>query len=478
MVEYTGAAQPPIFMQTPCHLYLLPIGGTAMASLAGLLHEAGNRVSGVDAALYPPTSELLAELGVPVRLGYDPAQIPADLDRVVIGNAVPRTNVEVAAVLERNLPYVSQAEEFGQRFCRDRLSVVVAGTHGKTTTTALTAHLLTEAGLDPTVLVGGVPRGGRPWRLGGGRWTVVEGDEYNTAFFDKGPKFLHYNPHFFVINNVEFDHGDIYPDLDAILAAFRAGVARVAATGHTVVNRDDAGARAVAPAGSTLWYGSSDECDLRCLGHRVIGGDLHADLSWEGGRFTVAAPLVGRHNLDNLMAAVTCALLAGVRPATVAAAAATFPGVRRRLEVVGEVADVLVVDDFAHHPTAVQLTLSGARQRFPGRRLVAVFEPRSLTAGRKAFAAEYERAFAAADLAVVAPVFHRKRLAAEEVLDRNALADALTARGVAALAPDDECDLVREVYAALRPGDVVLCMSSADFGGLPQRVLTALAEGL
>ena len=233
-------------MQKPCHYYLLPIGGTATAALAGLLHEAGEIVSGVDVALYPPTSELLAELGIPVRVGFDPAGIPADLDQVVIGNAIPRTNVEVQAVLARGLPYTSQAAAFGERFCRPARAVVVAGTHGKTTTTALTAHLLTAGGLDPTALIGGVPIGGKPWRLGRGGWTVVEGDEYNTAFFDKGPKFLHYAPHLFVVGNVEFDHGDIYPDLDAILAAFRAGTALVGSGGAVVANAGDDGARAVA----------------------------------------------------------------------------------------------------------------------------------------------------------------------------------------------------------------------------------------
>jgi len=463
-------------MQRSCHLYFLPIGGTAMASLAGLLHEAGDRVSGVDTVLYPPTSELLAELGIPVRLGFDPEAIPSDADRIVIGNAVPRSNPEVAAVLARELPYTSQAQEFGDRFCRGRRAVVVAGTHGKTTTTAMTAHLLVAGGLDPTVLVGGVPRGGRPWRLGGGDWTVVEGDEYNTAFFDKGPKFLHYHPHLFVVNNVEFDHGDIYADLDAIMAAFRAGVARVPPSGHVVANADDPGARAVAPAAGTVWYGTTDRCDLRCEAHAVVDGRLAAEVRWQGERFALSAPVVGRHNLDNLLAATACALLAGVPPAALAAAAAAFPGVRRRLEVVGEAADVVVVDDFAHHPTAVGTTLAGARQRFPGRRLVAVFEPRSLTAGRKGFATDYERAFANADVALIAPIYHRRRLGEAEALDRAALVDALTRRGVVAVALGEAGDLPAEVRSRLRPGDVVLCMSSGDFGGLPRRLLAALAE--
>jgi UDP-N-acetylmuramate: L-alanyl-gamma-D-glutamyl-meso-diaminopimelate ligase len=461
-------------MQKPCHFYLLPIGGTATAALAGLLHEAGERVSGVDAALYPPTSDLLAELGVPVRLGFDPSLIPDDLDQVIIGNALPRTNVEVQAVLERGLPYTSQAQAFGERFCRPARTVVVAGTHGKTTTTALVAHVLTVGGLDPTALIGGVPRGGRPWRLGRGGWTVVEGDEYNTAFFDRGPKFLHYHPSVFVVGNVEFDHGDIYSDLDAILAAFGAGVALVR-DGHVVANADDAGARRVAEGHpGTLWYGLGPGAHLACTRWGHAEGRLHATLRWEGRGFEVEAPLVGRHNLDNLLAACACALLAGMTPEAIAGAVASFPGVRRRLELVGEAAGITVVDDFAHHPTAVRLTLEGARHRFPGRRLVAVFEPRSLTAGRKAFAPAYEEALSTADVALVAPVFHRARLGPELALDREALASALRGRGVDAEALPEDGDLVCAARRHLHAGDVVLCMSSGDFAGLPGRLFEML----
>jgi UDP-N-acetylmuramate: L-alanyl-gamma-D-glutamyl-meso-diaminopimelate ligase len=464
-------------MQEACHYYLLPIGGTATAALAGLLHEAGERVSGVDAALYPPTSELLAELGVPVRLGFDPAGIPADLDEVIIGNALPRSNVEVQAVLKRGLPYTSQAAAFGERFCRSARTAVVAGTHGKTTTTALLAHLLTAGGLDPTALIGGVPRGGRPWRLGGGGWTVVEGDEYNTAFFDRGPKFLHYHPHIFLVGNVEFDHGDIYPDLDAILAAFGAGVALVGGDGYVAANLGDGGARTVAARHPrTVWYGLDAGADLTCPEWGHVNGRLHATLRWQARTFEVEVPLVGGHNLDNLLAASLCALLAGLSPEAVAAAAATFPGVRRRLELVGEAAGVAVVDDFAHHPTAVRLTLDGARHRFPGRRLVAVFEPRSLTAGRQIFAAAYREALARADVALVAPVFHRTRLRTEQALDRDSLVEALRSRGVQAEALPEDADLAAVVRSQLCEGDVVLCMSSGDFGGLPRRLLALLRE--
>lgn len=449
-----------------------------MAPLAGLLHESGVAVCGVDSALYPPMSEILGGLGIPVRLGYDPAALPDGLEQVIIGNALPRSNVEVQAVLERGIPYTSQAAAFGERFCRSARAVVVAGTHGKTTTTALVAHVFTSCGLDPTVLVGGVPRGGRPWRLGRGGWTVVEGDEYNTAFFDRGPKFLHYSPHFFVVGNVEFDHGDIYPDLDAILAAFRAGTALVGAGGQVVANLGDAGARAVAAGHAQVtWYGLDAGADLRCIGWGHADGCLVASLSWRGSVFTVEAPLVGRHNLDNVLATCACALLAGLDPGAVDAALRSFPGVRRRLDVLGEATGVVVVDDFAHHPTAVRLTLQGARHRFPGRRVVAAFEPRSLTAGRASFSAAYEEALAEADVAVLAPVFHRRRLASGDVLDREGLVEALGRQGTRAVAVPDDGDVLACLRSELRPGDVVICMSSGDFDGLPRRLLGLLGGG-
>lgn len=464
-------------MQKPCQVYFLPIGGTAMAPLAGLLHESGVAVCGVDTALYPPMSELLAELKIPVRLGYDPEAIPDGLEHVVIGNAVPRTNPEVQAVLARGVPFTSQAAAFGERFCRSSRAVVVAGTHGKTTTTAMCAHVFTRCGLDPTTLIGGVPCGGRPWRLGRGGWTVVEGDEYNTAFFDKGPKFLHYYPHFFVVGNVEFDHGDIYANLDAIVAAFRAGTALVEDGGAVVANLDDPGARAVAADHpQVVWYGHDRGADLRCLGWGHADGKLVASLGWRGSTFTVGAPLVGRHNLDNVMATCSCALLAGLDPQAVDAALRSFPGVRRRLEVVGEVGAVTVVDDFAHHPTAVKLTLEGARFRFPNRRVVAVFEPRSLTAGRPVFAHAYERALSVADLALIAPVFHRQRLGPQGALDRDALAAAVARQGGEAVAIPEDADILTTVRRHVSPGDVVICMSSGDFGGLPRRLLESLRD--
>ncbi len=448
----------------------------ATSALAGLLVEQGYTVAGVDSSLYPPASELLAELGVPVRLGYNPQAIPPVEKAVVIGNAVPAGNPEVQAVLSRGMSYTSQAQCLGELFCRNHRTMVVAGTHGKTTTTALAAHVLAHAGLDPTVFIGGVPKGGKPWRLGKGSWMVVEGDEYNTAFFDKGPKFLHYHPFLFLVHNVEFDHADIYPSLDAILAAFRAGVARVAEQGWVVANADDPGAReAAAKAKRVLWYGFGERAEVRCLEFDHQDGLLNARFSLAGTELLLQSSLVGRHNLANLLAVAAASLVIGVQPSQLAEAVASFAGVRRRLEVLGQAGGVTVVDDFAHHPTAVRLTLEGARHRFPGRRLVVAFEPRSLTAGRQELFPLYAEAFAHAEVVVLAPVFHRQRLAPEQLLDRHALAAQLRRAGVQAVALEDGEDPLPVVLQLLAGGDVFMAMSSGNFGSLPRRVLARLS---
>ncbi|MGQ9494929.1 MAG: UDP-N-acetylmuramate--L-alanine ligase [Thermoanaerobaculaceae bacterium] len=462
-------------MRESCQFYLLPIGGIGTTALAGLLTEKGFRVAGVDSALYPPASDLLAQLPIRVRLGFEPSLLPLVEQAVVIGNAVPASNPEVQEVLRQGLPYLAQAQCLGEFFCRGKKTVVVAGTHGKTTTTALTTHVFTQAGLEPTAFIGGVPRGGRPWRLGKGEWTVVEGDEYNTAFFDKGPKFLHYYPFFFVANNVEFDHGDLYPSLEAILAAFRAGVARVGSDGWVIANADDEGAREVAKGVKrVVWYGTSPKADVRCLRFGHENGELTASLRFQREEMVVRVPLVGHHNLANVLACVAASLLAGIAPSRVQEALASFPGVRRRLDILGEAQGITVVDDFAHHPTAVKMTLEGARFRFPGRRIVVAFEPRSLTAGRKEFFPLYQQAFRAAEVVILAPFFHRNRLAPDQLLDRQKLVRELAAQGIETALVEDGADTLGTVLPLLRPGDVFIAMSSGDFGNLPVKVLRSL----
>jgi len=460
-------------------LYFLPIGGTAMAPLAGMLHEIGHRVEGVDQDLYPPMSSLLEDLGIPVRLGWDPASIPPDVDRVVIGNALPRHNPEVAAVLERRLPHISQAEAVAHYIlARGLNSLVVAGTHGKTTTSAMLAWILEITGRDPCYLIGGLPIWNkRGYRLGGGKELVIEGDEYNTAFFDRGAKFLHYRPHLFLVGPVEFDHGDLYPNLEAVLTAFRAGTAQVPRTGAVIVNAWSDGALAACRDATAplVRVGPSPDCSLELKSWRHGPAGSSAELLWGDTTLRIEVTQPGFHNLQNAAMAVAAAITVGVPATEAAAAIARFPGVARRLETVGEAAGVEVVDDFAHHPTALAATVAAARQRWPDRRLVVAFEPRSLTAARRTFHTAYVDALSGADVALLAPIHHRGRLADDEILDRAVLAEELEGRGVRCVTPDTLEESPEALLDLVVTGDVVVGCSSGSFAGFHRKLLELLA---
>jgi UDP-N-acetylmuramate: L-alanyl-gamma-D-glutamyl-meso-diaminopimelate ligase len=467
-------------------IYLLPIGGTGMASLAGLLQAAGAEVTGSDGPLYPPTSTLLERLGIPVLRGFDPANLDRSIDRVVIGNAIPRTNVEAEEVLRRGIPYASMAAAIRELFLDGRHPLVITGTHGKTTTSSLVAWLLESAGRHPSFLVGGeLQNFGQNFQLGTGPHFVIEGDEYNTAFFDKGAKFLHYAAKTLLVNNVELDHIDIYPDFEAVLASFRAAVAQVGAEGRIVWNFDDDGARKAAAEpslgtkvsfsasgnGSADWRGAI--LDRRPEGTRV---------RFEGpDRFVLEATLpgltlAGRHNLSNALAAVAMLAPLGLEPDELARGIESFRGVRRRLEIVGEPGGITVLDDFAHHPTAVRETLEAARGRFPSRRLWALFEPRSLSSGRKIFQEEYGRAFAAADRVLLAPIFYAKRLPPGEAMDGARLVADIRSTGPETTLAGSVDEIVEIATREAREGDVLLCMSSGSFEGLPKRLAETLGK--
>ena len=452
-----------------------------MAPLAGMLHQLGHHVEGVDSQLYPPMSTLLEELGISVRLGFDPERLSEDIDRVIIGNAVPRHNPEVEAVLARRIPHLSQAEAVAHYVLAGGFeSLVVAGTHGKTTTSAMVAWILEQTGADPSYLIGGLPRWNpRGFRLGGGSLLVIEGDEYNTAFFDRGPKFLHYRPRHFLIGPVEFDHADLYPNLEAVLTAFRAGAAQVPRDGSVVVNTWSDGAVAAARDATAplIRVGPHSDCDLRFLSWQAETDRSSAEISWHGEVFVLGLPQAGLHNLQNAAMAVAAAVSTGIAPAQASAAMSSFPGVTRRMEVIGEAGGITIVDDFAHHPTAIGVTIAAARQRWPGRRLVIAFEPRSLTAARRSFQDSYLEELSAADLVMVAPPYHRDRFEASDVLDREALSTALGARGVASMMPGEDDDLVEKLLEVLKSGDVVVGCSSGAFDGLHKKMIEALQTG-
>ncbi|MEP6767416.1 MAG: Mur ligase family protein [Acidobacteriota bacterium] len=467
-------------------IHMVPIGGTAMVPLAALLAEKGHTITGSDLELYPPMSTLLESLAILVHRGFAAENVPADADRVIVGNAALRDNVEGAEAARRKVPVLSMPAAIREFLLPGKTSVVVTGTHGKTTTTALVAWMLLDSGRDPGFIVGGEMRNlGQGYRLGAGPHFVLEGDEYNAAFFDRGPKFLHYEPQHLFIGNIEYDHADLYPDIASIEEAFRQVAALVPAGGIVAVNADDARALEAARRGGA----GGGPGNARLV--RVSLNDQVCDYSAaeieegsSGTRFTLleagrpaarlASPLVGTHNLRNTLGAVALVRGLGLSTDEIERALPRFSGVRRRLEVKGERKGILVVDDFAHHPTAVRGTLQAARSRWPGRRVWALFEPRSNTAGRKMFEEEYADAFSAADALIVAPVFHARRLEPVGVLDRAALVRRFTDAGRPGFAPESLEDIPALLRAEARSGDVLLLMSSGAFGKLPATLLDSL----
>ncbi len=458
-------------------VHLIGICGTAMASLAAMLKHQGLDVRGSDAHAYPPMDSFLAGQGITPMLGYDAAHLTDDVDVVVIGNAVSRGNPEVEAVLSRRMRYVSLPEMVRERFLWPARPIVVAGTHGKTTTTSMVAWALVQSGLDPSFLVGGIPRNfDASYRLGGGDLFVIEGDEYDSAFFDKTAKFLKYLPFVAVVGNLEFDHADIYPDLAALRLAFRRLLALVPENGRVLLGHDDAGARALRDAAhcAVETFGIDPGADWRAVGVEHGSGRTRFDVVHRDRAVArVDLPLIGAFNVRNALATVAAGAAVGVSPEASAAALGGFAGVRRRLELRGVGRGVAVYDDFAHHPTAVRETVAALRSASEGGRVWAVFEPRSATSCRRVFQAAYARAFRAADEVLVAPVF-RSTLPAEERLSETRLVADLTAAGTRARHLETMEAIEETIVDEVRSGDRVVLMSNGDFGGLRETLCRRL----
>jgi UDP-N-acetylmuramate: L-alanyl-gamma-D-glutamyl-meso-diaminopimelate ligase len=463
---------------TAKHVHLMGIAGTAMGALAQMLHDAGYKVTGSDRAIYPPMSDVLARLGIQVKEGFVAGNLDPQPDAVVVGNVISAHFEEAAEMLRRDLGYLSMAGLVGSRFIEGTHSVVVAGTHGKTTTTAVTTWLLDSAGKNPGYLVGGVVKGlDRTARAGGGQFFVVEGDEYDTAFWDKGPKFLHYRPTTAIITSVEFDHADIYRDLDHVKESFRKLVALVPAGGLVIARADHATVRDVLEgAACDVWeYGEGRTWDGRVEDVDTTRGVMKFAVLRDGKALgTFESVLVGEHNLYNQVAAAAAATRAGLKPEQIARGFATFQGVKRRQEVIGEPGRVTVIDDFAHHPTAVRETLAALRLRFGPRRLWAIFEPRSATSRRAVFQEAYASAFGEADRVVIAEPFDQARIAEDERFHSDRLVAGLTARGVEAMLGADVEQIAATVAAQAHPHDVVAVLSNGGFGGLHQKLLRLL----
>lgn len=469
------------------NVHLIAACGVGMASLAGMLKEKGFRVTGSDVNVYPPMSTQLASLGIPLRSPYAAENIPPDADLVVVGNAVSRDNPECVEAARRGVPVLSMPQAVARHFIEGKESVVVSGTHGKTTTTSLLAWSLFALGEDPSFLVGGVP-GNFPvsYRLGSGPRFVIEGDEYDTAYFDKGPKFLHYLPKIVILTGIEFDHADIYRDLPHLKESFQKLVRLIPADGLLVACADypEAVSAASDAACPVAYYSGGSPAppglpgrswEIEMLGeageHTAFrmkkGGDAH----------DMALRLPGRHNAANAAAAAIVLRRLGYGFDRIAEAFCGFTGVRRRQEAVGEFRGILVIDDFAHHPTAVRETIAAVRARHPGRRITAVFEPRSNTSRRKIFQEEFAGALSAADSVVIAGVFGAEKIPPGERLDPAAVAAAVRAAGREAACIEEVDGIVERLAGTARPGDVILIMSNGGFGGIQGKLAEALSRG-
>jgi UDP-N-acetylmuramate: L-alanyl-gamma-D-glutamyl-meso-diaminopimelate ligase len=456
-----------------------------MASLAGMLQARGQRVTGSDEHVYPPMSTMLEGLGISLMRGYDAAHLTPAPDCVVIGNAIPRGNPEVEETLKRRLLYRSLPEVLKEEFIRGRRSLVVAGTHGKTTTTSLAAWIINQGGLDPSFMVGGVVQNfGKSFHVSDSDYFIIEGDEYDTAYFDKGPKFMHYLPELAVVNNIEFDHADIYDDLDAVKLAFRRLMNLVPTNGKLIAGWDSPHVRdVVASMGQKLFtqvetFGTSEDARWRAQDIDYSEGMTRFRVFRDGrewGEFQT--PLIGDFNVRNCLAAIIAADAWGIGPKTVAEALSTFQSVRRRGEVRGEVNGVTVIDDFAHHPTAVRETLTALRLKYKDRRIFAVFEPRSRTSCHATFQNDYVDAFLPADYVIISRVFDAQRAAEMGgVLDINELIADIAAQGKPAKAITDVDEIVQSLAPQLHSGDVVAVMSNGAFGGIHEKILAALND--
>jgi UDP-N-acetylmuramate: L-alanyl-gamma-D-glutamyl-meso-diaminopimelate ligase len=463
------------------HIHLIAVCGVGMASLAGLLKSRGYRVTGSDQNIYPPMSTYLADVGIDVLPGFHAEHVVPRPDLVVVGNAVSRGNPEAQAVLEQNIPHISFPQALGQFLISSRSSLVVAGTHGKTTTTALAAWVLTRAGLDPGFFVGGVPVNfASGWKVGEGNHVVVEGDEYDTAFFDKGPKFLHYRPRDVILTSVEFDHADIYRDLDHVKSAFLRLMDIIPTDGSLIVCGDYPAAMEIAAAArcQRVIYGDVAEADWHAANVKFLEGRTFFEPCYRGkadGR--IEAAVIGRHNVKNALAVYALGRAMGIEREKLLEGFRTFAGVKRRQEIRGAERGVLVIDDFAHHPTAVRETVDAVRTAYDGRKIWAVFEPRSNTSKRNVFEQEFADALALADRTIVAAVFQPEkvpegeRLSVDHVVNRiNRICGDDRARQFAGAA-----EIANVIAREARHGDIVLVMSNGGFDNIHEKILKALA---
>lgn len=455
------------------NIHFIGICGTAMGSVAAALQAQGYRVTGSDANVYPPMSTFLESHGVRLSSGFKPENLPGTVDLIVVGNAISRGNPELEAVLNRKLYYLSLPETLKEFFLRGRRNLVVTGTHGKTTTTTLLAWIFEKAGRSPGYMIGGIPKNlEEPARLGPSEHFIIEGDEYDTAFFDKRSKFVHYLPELVIVNNIEFDHADIFEDLEAIKLSFRRLLNIVPGNGTVLVNADDPNALDAAskcPA-PVVKVGLAANADRRITDVAYEAGG--SDFSLLETRFTL--PMAGEFNVRNAAMAISAAHFYGIPLDEIAEAVASFEGVRRRQEIRGEVGGVRVIEDFGHHPTAIRQTLAGLRVQYPDARLWALFEPRSNTTRRAVFQQSLPEALAGADGVYLAQVARLEQLPESDRLNPEKVVGTLNARGIPAEYRPTAASIVADLIPKTVPGDIIVAFSNGGFDNIYEKLLDGL----
>lgn len=466
-------------MSTTKHIHIIAVGGTAMASLAGLLIQKGYRVTGSDQNIYPPMSTQLEQMGIRFYEGYKPENLGERPDLVVIGNTIKANNEEAVAAIAQGLAYESMPSLLNKLFLQDKASIVVAGTHGKTTTTSLMAWVLSACGKDPSFLIGGIPQNfTQSYHVGAGEHFVIEGDEYGTSFFDKGPKFLHYNPKHVIMTGIEYDHADIYDSVETIEAQFAKLVALVPADGIISVCAENERAMRVARAAvcGIETYGLSGDAKWSAHSIDYNGSAMSFTVTCNGSDVArCSSQIVGKHNLANILGVFSLAMRLGIDRKSLCDAIASFKGVKRRMEVVGEVAGITVIDDFAHHPTAIRETVAAARLKYPNRRLWTIFEPRTNSTRRNIFQQELAESLADGGVVAIAPVFNAHLIAEGERFAPEKATDWLRAKGVAATAYGQFDDLYHAILKDAKRGDVLLVLSNGGFNGIHGKLTAAFA---
>lgn len=478
-----------IRLQPGAHIHMMGICGTAMASLAGLLKDRGFKVTGSDQNVYPPMSTQLERIGIQIMEGYKRENLAIgtenEPDLVIVGNVISRKYEEAQALLESSIPFTSLPSAMGQLVIENRHSIVVAGTHGKTTTTSLCAWVTDQLGLKPGFLIGGIPKNfDISYRVPVGDWFVIEGDEYDTAFFDKVPKFIHYRPRSVILTSVEFDHADIYKDLEDVKSAFMRLLMLVPENGTLVTNAEDENiadllkrARANGFKGRLVTFGlERGDYVARNIRSTATGSEFEVHrLNGERPPVKISIQLIGEYNVKNALAAFALLDTLGFEAEKVVAAIAGFVGVKRRQEVIGRPNNITIIEDFAHHPTAVRQTICSIQSRYPEARVFSVFEPRSATSRRKVFQDDYAEAFSVGHSVLIAPPFNQTNIPEDQRFSSEKLVADLVAKGVDAKLLATVDDIVSDLKIRAKPGDVILIMSNGGFGGIYEKLLKALS---